>query len=146
MPSKRDNPYLNFQFIVEIDGATNVAFSEVTLPSGEVEVILYREGSDKTNSARKLPGRTSYSNVILRRGLAGNTELSNWWNALREGVPDRRNVAIVLTNEQKEPVQRWLLRNAWPTKIEFGPLNALGNDVVIESLELAHEGFTTELI
>jgi len=39
---------------------------------------------------------------------------------------------------------RWNLRRAWPVKIEAGPLNAQGNEVAIETLELAHEGFELE--
>ena len=144
MPTKRDDPYLNFNFVVDLGQGDQAGFSEVELPSGEIEVIEYREGGDKVSSARKLAGRASYPNVVLRRGLAGRTDLSGWWTSVRDGVRDRRTVTIVLTNEAHEPVQRWVLRNAWPAKLEYGKLNALGNEVLIESLELAHEGFVTE--
>jgi len=144
VPVQRDNPYANFNFTVDIGAGDELGFSEVDLPGAEVDVIEYREGSERRSSARKLPGLVKYPNVRLRRGLAGRMELFDWWKAVRDGSPDRRGVTITLLDEQRNPVQRWLLRNAWPAKLEFGSLNALGNDVVIETLELAHEGFETE--
>jgi phage tail-like protein len=63
---------------------------------------------------------------------------------VRDGTPDRRNVTITLLDEQRNPVQRWRLRNAWPAKLDFSRLQALGNEVAIETLELAHEGFETD--
>ncbi len=144
MPVRRDNPYANFNFVVEIDGLEGGGFSEVDLPSGEIEVIEYREGADKVSSARKLPGRVEYANVVLKRGIAGRLELFDWWKSVRDGTLDRRNVAIVLFDEARSPVQRWLLRNAWPVQLAYSRLDGLGNEVAIETLELAYESFDTE--
>lgn len=144
MAVQRDNPYLNFNFLVDIGLGDNLGFSEVDLPSGEIELIEYREGADKANTARKLPGLVKYPNVTLKRGYTGRTDLFEWWKSVRDGQAARRNVTITLLDEQRQPVARWLLRNALPVKIEAGSLNAVGNDVVIESLELAHEGLELE--
>ena len=144
MPTQRDNPYGNYNFTVDIGAGDELGFSEAELPAGEIEVIEYREGADRVSSSRKLPGRASYANVVLRRGLAGRLELFDWWKAVRDGSVERRNVRITLLDESRQPVQRWTLRNAWPTKLSFGSLDARGNEVVIESLELAHEGFEIE--
>jgi phage tail-like protein len=141
---QRDNPYPNFNFAVDIGAGDDLGFSEVDLPAGELEIIEYREGADRVSSARKLPGRAKYPNVTLKRGIAGRMELFDWWKSVRDGVLQRRNVTITLLDEQRNPVQRWLLRNAWPAKLDYGPLQGLGNDVAIETLELAHEGFETE--
>jgi phage tail-like protein len=144
VPVQRDNPYVNFNFTVDIGAGEGLSFSEVDLPSGELEVISYREGGDKSSTARKLPGRATYANVTLKRGVTGRLELFEWWREVRDGNLDRRNVTVTLLDEQRSPVQRWLLRNAWPAKLDYSPLNALGNEVVIETLELAHEGFEVD--
>ena len=144
MPVQRDNPYPNFNFLVEIDGIASAGFAEADLPAGRIETIEYREGADKTSGARKLPGRVSYENVVLRRGLSGRTDLYDWWRAVRDGAPDRRNVAIVLLDEARDPVQRWLLRDAWPARLAFSRLDGLGNETAIETLELTYESFETE--
>jgi phage tail-like protein len=141
---QRDNPYANYNFTVDIGQGDNIGFSEVDLPEGEIAVIEYREGDDKLSTARKLPGLVKYANVTLKRGLAGRMDLFDWWKSVRDGQVARRDVAITLLDEQRQPVQRWVLRNAWPVKLDYSPLNALGNDVVIETLVLAHEGFETD--
>ena len=144
MAVQRENPYANFNFVVDAGLGDDIGFSEVELPAGEIEAIEYREGADRVSSARKLPGRVTYPNVVLKRGVAGRTDLFEWWKSGRDGALDRRTVRITLLDEQRQPVQRWVLRNAWPAKLDYGPLKALGNEVVIETLELAHEGFEAE--
>ena len=144
MPVRRDNPYANFNFVVELGGEEAGGFSEVALPSGEIKVIEYREGADRVSSSRKLPGRVTYPNVVLKRGIGGRLELFDWWKAVRDGAIQRRNVSITLLDEGRNPVQRWVLRDAWPAKLDYSRLEALGNEVGIETLELAYEGFETE--
>jgi phage tail-like protein len=144
VPVQRDNPYLNFNFLVDLGTGNELGFSEVEAPTGEIEVIEYREGADRVNSARKLPGLAKYPNVTLKRGITGNTDLFEWWKSVRDGQLQRRNVTITLLDEQRQPVLRWLLRNAWPVKLEGPTLNATGNEVAIETLELAHEGLEIE--
>jgi phage tail-like protein len=140
---QRDNPYPNHNFAVDIGTGDTIGFSEVDLPAGEIEVIEYREGNEISRT-RKLPGLVKYPNVTMKRGITGNLELFDWWKAVRDGQLVRRNVTITLLDEQRQAVQTWRLRDAWPAKIEAGPLNAQGNDVAIETLELAHEGFEIE--
>ena len=144
MPVQRDNPYASFNFAVDLGAGESLWFSEVDLPSGELEVIEYREGGDKLSTPRKLPGLARYANVVLRRGVTGRLDLFEWWDALRGGSPDRRTVSITLHDEQHNPVQRWVLRNAWPAKLDWSRLDARANEVVIETLELAHEGFEVD--
>jgi phage tail-like protein len=141
---QRDNPYLNFNFLVDLGFGDEMGFSEVEAASGDIEVIEYREGADRVNSARKLPGLAKYPSVTLKRGITGRTDLFEWWKAVRDGQIQRRNVTITLLDEQRQPVLRWLLRNAWPVKVEGPWLNASANEVAIESLELAHDGLELE--
>ena len=146
MPAiQRDNPYPNHNFEVSIVGIAddNLGFSEVELPSGAIEVIEYREGRDAA-TVRKLPGLVSYPNVTLKRGINGYLELHKWWNSARDGDIRRADVSIRLLDEQRREVMRWNLSRAWPVKLEAGPLNAQANEVAIETLELAHEGFEIE--
>jgi phage tail-like protein len=139
MPARKD-PFKNYSFLVEIDGIAQAAFTEVSGLSAAAEVIEYREGADVT-STRKLPGRIEYPNVRLERGITTSRELFDWWKTVVDGTLQRRNVAIVLLDDARTEVLRWLLRDAWIAKFEVGRLRAKGNDVLIESIELAHEGF-----
>jgi len=140
MPSVRQDPYLDFNFLVEIDSVTVAGFSEADLPEGRIEAVAYREGSDKTSAARLLPGRVEYGPLVLRRGFNGDGQLFQWWQAVAQGTVDRRNVSVVLLDEQRQQVARWNLHRAWPSKWTGPALRALGNEVAIETLELVHEG------
>ncbi len=141
MPGQRTDPYRNFGFVVEIDGLASSSFSEVELPESSITVIEYREGSDPLSSSRKLPGRVHYGNIVLRRGLTQSNDLWNWWNTLRNGKADRRNGSIVLLDNERNPVRRWIFQQGWPCKYAPSALSARGNEVAIETLELAVEGF-----
>jgi phage tail-like protein len=137
-PPRRD-PYKVFKFRVEIDGLTAAAFSEVSGLDSETAVIEYRTGSEP-NSVRKLPGLTKYPNIVLKRGITQDAELWNWRQRVIDGDVDRRNGSIVLQDDNGADQVRWNFRNGWPCKLQGPHLNARGNDVAIETLEISHEG------
>jgi phage tail-like protein len=141
---QRKNPYASFNFVVDIGGGAELAFAEVELPAAELETIEYREGADRTNASRKLPGRVRYGNVVLRRGVAGDLALWQWFEEVRDGQPARRDVTITLLDEARQPVQAWRFRNAWPAKYDPSDLNAKANEVLIETLELAVDSIDVE--
>lgn len=143
-PAGRRDPFKSYSFLVEIDGIASAAFKSVSGLGAEAEVIEYREGSDPVSSSRKLPGRVKYSNVTLKRGITASRDLWQWWKTVADGNVQRRNVAIVLLDDARTPVLRWLLRNAWVAKIEASELEAAKNEVAVESVELAHEGLELE--
>jgi phage tail-like protein len=140
----RDDPYKNFNFIVEIDGISVAAFCAVSGLASETAVIEYRNGSDKLNTVRKLPGLTTYSNIVLKRGITQDNQLWQWRKAIELGTPDRRSGAIVLLDDERNPVRRWRFSDGWITKFDGPDLNAKGNDVAIETIEIAHEGLTID--
>ncbi len=141
--AKRNDPYRNFNFRIVIEGVAAAGFSECHGVTAEIPVIEYREGSDK-GGIRKLPGLPRYGNVTLKRGLTANRDLWDWFRAVAGGAADRRAVSIALLDDAGEPLVTFNLVDAWPVKYEGAALDALGNDVAIETLEIAHEGFSIE--
>ena len=135
----RNDPFKSFSCRVEIDGNV-LAFKSVSGLSAEVEVIEYRTLEDPLRS-RKLPGRVRYSNVVLKRGITTSHDLWDWWQTLLDGSLQRRNVLITLLDDAGNEVLRWALQSAWIAKIEGPELDAGSNEVAIETIELAHEGF-----
>jgi phage tail-like protein len=134
----RADPFTPLRFIVEIDGVQSAAFSEVSGLESETDVIEYRTGTDLVT--RKIPGLTKYGNITLKRGLTKDRDLWNWRLSVVEGQVERKNGAIVLLDASGAEVVRFGFRNGWPCKWEGPALNARGNDVAIETLEIAHEG------
>jgi phage tail-like protein len=51
----------------------------------------------------------------------------------------RSNIAVVVLDEEGNPKSRWEFAEAWPTKYDAPDLNATGNDIAVETLEIAHE-------
>ena len=137
-------PISKFHFQVEW-GATTVAFTEVSGLDITTEVIEYRDGASPEYSKIKMPGQRKFSNITLKRGtFKGNNEFYNWFNTVNLNQIERRDLTISLLNESHEPVVVWKVKNAWPTKVTPTDLKADGNEVALESLELAHEGLTIQ--
>ena len=141
MARARRDPFPGFQFVVEIDGVPTAAFEEVSGLQGSADVIEYREGADASPTPRKIPGLVRYANIVLSRGLTESRDLYEWWNAIAAGRTERRAAAIVLLDAERNPVHRWNIRAAWPARYAVSPLDAGSSGLVIETLELAHEGF-----
>jgi phage tail-like protein len=133
-----NNPYGAFSFVVELDGLEVAGFSEVSGLEFETEVIEYRTG-DTEPTVRKLPGLTKYANVTLKRGLTADPAMWEWIIQSQQRPVLRRNGSIVLLDENREPALRWEFRNGWPCKYRGPVLDATGNEVAIETLEICHE-------
>lgn len=134
----RVDPFRNFRFLVEIDGIVQAGFSECSGFGSNVEVIEYREGGDST-TVRKLPGKTSYTDVMLKWGLTNSRELYDWHREVINGQISRRNGSIIILDDTGQEVVRWNFFNAWPSKFDPVDLNAKGNDVALDSLTVSCE-------
>lgn len=152
MPGQGDYPIPKFHFQVEWGDDARIGFTEVSGLDFETEVIEYREGNSKQYNKTKQPGLTKYSNVTLKRGtFVGDFDFFEQWKQtyfFQEGNTTgsryRRTVTIKLLNEQHEPVIIWKLVDAWPCKVKYGDLKADSSEILIEEMELVHEGLTVE--
>lgn len=141
MAGNRNDPFGAFNFLVEVEGIASAAFMEVSGLEVQIDAIEYREGGDKPLTVRKLPGLAKYSNITLKRGLTLDRSLWDWVKTVIDGNVRRATVAIILLDDQRQPVVRWRVRDAWPCKYDAPNLNAKTSEVAIESLEICHEGF-----
>jgi len=140
----RNDPLRNVRFRVEIDGEEVAGFSEVSGLSVETDVIEYREGNEKQSIVRKLPGLNKVTNITLKRGITDSMYLWEWRKLIMDGDIQRRSVRITVLDEAGQDRARFRIIEAWPAKYEASDLDAAGNDVVIETLELVHEDFERE--
>jgi phage tail-like protein len=135
----RVDPYRNFSFLVEIDGITQAGFSDCTGFGASTDPIEYREGGEN-RTVRKLPGMTKYNNITLKWGITDSRELYDWYRDVVNGKIERKNGSIILLDLQGQEVLRWNFFNGWPSKWDGPDFTAKGNDVAIETLEIANEG------
>ncbi len=144
MPSgARNDPYGQFNFLIEIDGVTRAGFSEVSGLTTDTNVIEYREGQEVT-TVRKLPGLMKYTNIVLKRGYTQDKALWNWRKNVIDGTTQRTTGTITLLDEARQPALRWNFTNGWPVKWEGPAMNGKTSEVAIETLEIAHEGLELE--
>lgn len=137
-------PLPKFHFQVEWGGA-NIGFTEASGLDFETEVIEYRHGASREYFKTKMPGMQKFGNITLKRGtFQGDNDFYNWFNTVKLNTIERRDLTISLLNENHEPVVVWQVKNAWPVKVQSTDLKADGNEVAIETLELAHEGLVVK--
>jgi phage tail-like protein len=144
----RNDPLRNFRYVLVIDDIAQAGFSEVTIPDSSTDAVDYREGNHPAH-VQKLSGLTKYGNVTLKWGLTttGNAlQLYQWYRAISDGFVrnQRKTVAIEVQDESGRPAARFVISDAWPIKYDPSDLNAKGNEVIIETLELVNEGIRRE--
>ena len=135
----RKDPYRAYNFLVELDGISRAGFRECSGLDSTQDPIEYRDGNEP-NTVRKLPGLVKYSNITLKWGITDDAELWDWRKKVMDADIERKNGSIVLLDDAGAEKARWNFREGWPTKWTGASFNATGNEVAVETLEIAHEG------
>ncbi|MFT5890103.1 MAG: phage tail-like protein [Dokdonia sp.] len=134
-------PMPKFRFEVDLGSdLTKVAFQEVSGMDVENQIIEYRKSNSPLFSTEKMPGIAKYGNVTMKRGVFVNdNKFWDWHAEIKMNIIKRRTVLIKLLDESGEVTMQWQLNNAWPTKISSTDLKSDGNEVAIDTIEIAHE-------
>jgi phage tail-like protein len=138
-------PPLGFHFRVEFANIKGeFEFQSVSGLNVELETEQIAEGGENRFKHR-LPVRTKFTNIVLKRGLKVNTDLIKW---CREAVLDFNivptDVTVILLNEKHEPLQTWNVVHAWPVKWQVTDLNAEESKIAVESIELTYNYFNIQ--
>ncbi len=155
--SLRSDPILNHNFVVSLLDTSSVlatvasaalsaimdvalgGFSECQGLEMSMKLEDYNEGGNN-GCVLKFPGRVSWSNITLKKGIGAGTTLWDWHYSFAEGKGKRRDGVIILLNDLHVPNNIWFFRRGLPLKYSGPQLNATQNNVAIESIEIAHEG------
>ncbi len=106
MPNRREFDHIGaFNFKVEIEGVTQSAFSEVLGLETSTDVVEYQDGEDIV--LRKRPGRTLYSNIIMRRGYVNTDELWQWRKNVIDGKVERKSGSVILCGDDGSEIMRY---------------------------------------
>ena len=140
--SKNLWPLPKFYFEVKWDSEV-MSFQEVSGLQVEMEELKYRAGDSKSFGVMKMPGMMKVGNVTMKKGVyKGDNKFWDWLNEIKMNTIKRKPVTISLLDETGAPTMVWTLLNAFPIKITSTDLKAEGNEVAIETIEIAHEGLT----
>jgi phage tail-like protein len=143
------DPLLGFQFLLTIDGAQKIEgyFMEVTGIGSEHEVVEQKV-VDKAGHelVLKQPGRLKWTDVTLKRGITGDTQIWAWRERVVKGEIEsvRAAATITMLDRTYQPVAIWHFANAWPAKVTGPSLKSDGNDFGVEEVTLVHEGMYRE--
>ena len=119
-------------------------FQTVSGLSVEYDMEEYKEGGEN-RFVHKLPVRTKYADLVLKRGMLTDSEVIRWFlNAFRDREIKPAEVSIILMNEKGEPLRTWNVVNAIPRKWVVSDLNASENSVVVETMEFSYRYFTIQ--
>jgi phage tail-like protein len=140
--SKTVWPMPKFYFQVNWE-STVMSFQEVSGLDIESQPIEYRHGDSKEFSVIKMPGLKKFGSVTVKKGVfKADNKFWDWFNQIKMNTIKRVPVTISLLDEAGSPTMVWTLQNAWPTKITGTDLKSDGNEVAVETIEIAHEGLT----
>ena len=147
MPDANDQATAGAHYF-KIDLGGNEAdgfFKEIDGIGSENEVMVHTT-SDATGKSfvQKYPGQLKWNNITLKRGIDSDKQLWDWRQKVVDGKIEesRQECKIELLDWEGNTLVTYNFINAWPCRYTAPGLSASGNEVMIEEIEIAHEGMT----
>jgi phage tail-like protein len=151
----RFDPYKNFKFRVKWDGKFVAGVSKVSALVHTTEVVEHREGGDPS-SPRKSPGLTSFSPIVLERGVTHDTAFEDWANKVwrlsaglgaEVGLADfRKDITIEVYNEAGQLALAYQVHRCWVSQYQALPeLDANSTAVMLQYIRLENEGWERDM-
>jgi phage tail-like protein len=140
-------PPVSFHFSVEFTGleggTSDSQFQAVSGLSVSMDTEELAEGGENRFKHR-LPLKSKYTNLVLKRGLVVDSKLLDWCRDSLENFEfELRDLTIKLLNEEHEPLMTWNVVHAFPIKWSVDEFNAQESKLVVESIELAYQYYKT---
>ena len=134
-----------YYFTLKLGGAEAAGwFKECTGLSSEHQVVEHTASDQQGKSmVQKFPGQMKWANITLKRGVDNANQLWAWRKQIIDGkiVEARKDGQIEIIDWEGKPVLTYKFVRAWPCKYSAPGLNAGGNEILVEEIEIAHEGF-----
>jgi phage tail-like protein len=155
MAGPRIDPVGNYNFAVRLldsaEAATapglnvqaDAGFSECRGLEGKLELHDQPEGG-LNDRVRRFPTRMTWGNLTLQRGVGLSRDFWQWFTSYAEGAGSRRDGLVMLLNDERQPVAVWRFKRGLPVRWTGPTLSGTGNEVAIETLEIAHEGLEAQ--
>lgn len=137
------DPLVSAHFMVQVDNFATGYFLEVGGLGSETEVTDHKVmGASNQDIVRKIPGRTKWSDITLKRGITSNMEFYDWRKMVEDGMVDeaRSNGTITMLDQAGSPIAEWTFENGWPSKVSGPSLKSDSNEIGVEEITIVHEG------
>ena len=139
-PANRDLLFGQLRFEVKVAPLDVLVgfFTQVQGLSAQLDVLEYPEGG-RNDMVHKLPGRIKQGNLTLKVGMTKQGALLTWFQtSVVEAQPT--DMSITLLDSENNPQRSWNFAQAYPVKWSASDFNAGGNEIMTETLEVAHQG------
>ncbi len=142
-----EDPFLGFNFMLEIGDKVAGYFTECSGIGSENEVIEHKV-VDKSGHeiVRKIPGRLKWTDVSLKRGITSNLQIWKWREQVVLGKMSdaRQDVTITMMDREYQPKAIWNFNKAWPSKVSGPSFKSDDNAFGVEEVTIVHEGMYRE--
>lgn len=138
-------PQTGFHFLVVFElfpqFPNDVRFQEVSGLNVTMEMEPRKEGGEN-RFTHQLPVRTSYNELLLKRGKFLGSGILHWCtNAIENFEFKPTNILISLLTDEHLPLYNWYVVGAIPKRLEVSGFNAERSEIVIETLALNYQYF-----
>jgi phage tail-like protein len=133
------DPALGIGFLVKAGFDKIGLFQECSGLTVEYDVYTHEEGGEM-GFVHKLRGRAKHPNLVLKRGVTHEKNLSDWFFECKDQAK-RRDISVELIGRDQKTIRAWSFAGAFPVKWTGPTLNAGQANAAIEQLEIVHQGF-----
>jgi phage tail-like protein len=149
---ERNDPLTSFRYRVRFLGEKEdiAGFSSISGLEMKIETESYQEGG--SDRLLHLPKSVSYTNAVFKKG-ACDKKLLNWYKSVLDSVYTKsilpfKDIVILIydstpSNDVKPRIQL-ILEDAVPVKWSLSELNATGNNILFETIEIAFRSIRYE--
>ena len=126
---------------VQADGVQDLGmFNQCSLPSMSLTAQDFKVW-DEQGKPNPLPVgvQASFGDVTLMRGVDKQAGLWEWISlvAQKGATPDTvKDVTLIACDAESQPVQTWVLKQAYPSSYNATGMAAAGTDVLTESISI----------
>ena len=145
--STQEDPIIGFNFKLDVGDSITGYFTEVSGLGSSNEVIEHKVVNDKgLEIVMKIPGRLTWDDITLKRGVTSSMDAWNWRQQVVEGdvVGARKNGSIVMFDRNLNEVVRYNFENGWPSSYQGGEVSSEGDNVIIEEITIVHQGLVRD--
>lgn len=131
-------------FKINLGGAEAAGFfKEIDGIGSEHEVVVHTTGDAQGKSmVQKFPGQLKWNNITLKRGVDSNNALWTWRQQVIDGqiTQARKDGTIEVLDWTGSTIVTYNFVRGWPCRYSAPGLSSGGNEVMVEEIEIAHEG------
>jgi phage tail-like protein len=134
-------------FLFEVQDVEIGRFKEISGLEVMVETEEVEEGG-QNGFVHKLPGRMTWPNIVLKRGVTQDDSLIEWFSkssgeqfSAGSNQLERKTAAITLLGAGGKRLRTWEFDGAFPIRWSGPNFDAGSTDMAVEELEITHHGF-----